>query len=99
MKAFITSLLLTFFLASCANEEVKRNYPDAVDANNTPSYLEEREDEYINSSDMIDNNQVPAALEEREEKEEQGGMEEQEHEDHLDDEVYWENDEEMEIFE
>lgn len=78
--------LLALLAVSCASEEPNTNYSDTVDANNTPSYLEEREDEYINASDPIDDNAVPAELEEREEQEEL------EYRDQLNDDVYWDSD-------
>lgn len=54
-------ILFSFSLVACSDE----NLPDPVDANLTPSGLEEREEEEINLSDPVDKNLVPAQEEER----------------------------------
>jgi hypothetical protein len=60
-------LMIGLFGVSCDRNE---NLPDPVDANITPSGLEEREEELINQSDPVDENFVPAHEEEREREEE-----------------------------
>lgn len=59
----IVLIFIGLFAVSC---DSNKNLPDPVDANLTPSGLEQREEEDINLSDPVDENLTPAQQEERE---------------------------------
>lgn len=66
MKRILTiAMLLTSSLALSVT-----NLSDAIDANEVPAEIEEREEEVINKPDAIDKNTVPSHLEERQKEEE-----------------------------
>lgn len=72
----ILLILVSLFAFSC---DSNKNLPDPVDANLTPSGLEEREEEDINLSDPVDENLTPAQEEERANEEKSIYSEEEEY--------------------
>lgn len=60
---FILMLSSSFALAGT-------NLSDAIDKNEVPAGVEEREEEVINHPDAVDRNKMPSVLEERENEEE-----------------------------
>lgn len=70
MKFLLLGLLALPLSAFSAGDEYGTNYSDDLDKNVTPSVLEEREEEIINTRDTVDENYVPASEEEREKEEE-----------------------------
>lgn len=67
MKSII--LIVMFLFTTALYSQTDANLSDAIDKNEVPAEIEEREEEVINKPDALDKNQTPAILEDREQKE------------------------------